>query len=186
MARYVCLLRGVNVSGQRKIKMTELRELCESLGYTDVETYVQSGNVVLGSRKARSELGRTLEKAIGERFGHEGVDVLVWTGEELAKLIEDNPFLARGCDASKLHVTFLAEDFKPAALKAIPAEDFLPDEFAPGSKAIYVHCPNGYGRTKLNNAFFERKLKLPATTRNWRTVTQLCELAGKRRGSMSS
>lgn len=179
MTRYACMLRAVNVSGARRVKMAELRDLCLSLGCTDVETYLQSGNVILGSKKAQSKLGPSIKEAIGRRFGHDDVDVLVWTADELGALIEANPFLGRGCDPAKLHVTFLDADPKPAAVQAIAEDGYLPDEYAIGQRAVYVHCPDGYGRTKLNNAFFEKKLGVRGTTRNWQTVNNLRELAGK-------
>lgn len=179
MGRYACLLRAVNVSGQRKLTMSKLREVCSSLGCTEVATYLQSGNVVLTSKLAQAKLGDRVKQAIAAEFGFEDVDVLVWTAEELSALVRGNPFVARGCDLSKLHVTFLGKEVKPAELKGIDAKAFLPDEFALGKKAVYVHCPDGYGRSKLNNALFERKLGLRATTRNWRTVNSLLELASK-------
>jgi uncharacterized protein (DUF1697 family) len=176
MTRYASMLRAVNVSGQRKLKMTELRELCESLGHSDVETYLQSGNILLTTRMAQTKLGPSLSDAIAREFGYSDVDVLVWTAGELASLIQTNPFLARGCDPAKLHVTFLARDPGAVAIESIGTDRYIPDEFAAGKKAVYVYCPNGYGRTKLNNAFFERKLDVPATTRNWQTVSNLYAL----------
>jgi uncharacterized protein (DUF1697 family) len=156
--------------------MTELRDLCVSLGCTEVETYLQSGNVIVNSRKAAAKLGPSLSEAIGKQFGHTDVDVLVRTGDELAALIQANPFLAKGCDPAKLHVTFLDADPAAAAMGAIGKDKYLPDEFAAGLEAVYVHCPDGYGNTKLNNAFFEKKLGVRGTTRNWQTVNNLLRL----------
>lgn len=150
--------------------MTKLRELCVSLGHADVETYLQSGNILLSTRTAQSKLGPSLSGAICKEFGYTDVDVLVWTAAELEEIVKGNPYLARGCDPSHLHVTFLARDVKPAAVEAIGMDRYLADEFAPGTRAVYVYCPNGYGRTKLNNGFFERKLGVHATTRNWQTL----------------
>jgi uncharacterized protein (DUF1697 family) len=177
MTRYACLLRGVNVSGARKVKMNELRDLCVALGHGDVETYLQSGNIVLTTGVAQSKLGRTLSDAIRKKFGYADVDVMVWNAAELKAIIKRNPFVARGCEPSHLHVTFFAEDVKPAAVRALGMDKFLPDEFAPGTKAVYVYCPNGYGRTKLNTGFFERKLASHATTRNWQSVNNLWQMA---------
>jgi len=177
MTRYVCLLRAINVGGQRKMKMAELRDLCESLGFADVTTYLQSGNVVLSTVAARSTLASKLAKAIGDKCGYAQITVLVRTAAELAGILAANPFLRVGSDPAKLHVTFLERDPEKVAIRALGTNDWLPDELAPGKCAVYVHCPNGYGRTKLNNGFFERKLGLMATTRNWKTVTQLHALA---------
>jgi uncharacterized protein (DUF1697 family) len=177
MIRYACMLRAVNVSGARKLKMTELRDLCVALGFSDVTTYLQSGNVVLATNEPQARIGPTLSAAIGREFGYGDVTVLAWTAAELRALIAANPFVARGCAPAKLHVTFLAAGPAPAALSRLDAARYLPDELAAGKRAVYVHCPNGYGRTKLNNSFFERTLGFPATTRNWNTTTRLFELA---------
>ena len=179
MSRYACMLRAVNVSGARKMNMGKLRDLCVSLGCTEVETYLQSGNVVLRTKKAAAKLGPALSAAVRNDFGYDDVDVLVWTADELAALIAANPLIARGCDPSKLHVTFLAADPSPSTVASIGQVSYPPDEFAMGVRAVYVHCPNGYGRTKLNNSFFERKLGVHATTRNWQTVNNLHALAAR-------
>ncbi|MDB4987471.1 MAG: hypothetical protein JWN04_2649 [Myxococcaceae bacterium] len=173
VTRCAYLLRAVNVSGKRQISMPALREIFGSLGCTDVETYLQSGNVVAGSKIAPSKIAQKSVAAIAEKFGYEDVTVLAWSSEQLHALIEANPFVQRGCDPAKLHATFLGRDTSPADLTALATDAFLPDEFAVGKRAVYVHCPGGYGRTKLNNAFFERKLGIPATTRNWNTVSNL-------------
>jgi len=173
-------LRGVNVSGARKVKMSQLQDLCVSLGHVDVETYLQSGNILLSTRTAQSKLGPSLSEAISKEFGYTDVDVVVRTATELEDIIKSNPFVARGCDPSQLYVTFLAKDIKPAAVETIGLDRFLPDEFAPGAKVVYVYCPTGYGRTKLNTGFFERKLGLHATARNWQTVNNLWEMASEK------
>jgi uncharacterized protein (DUF1697 family) len=180
VTRYACLLRGVNVSGARKVKMIQLRDLCVSIGYSDVETYLQSGNILLSTRTAQSKIGPSLSEAISKEFGYTDVDVVVRTSAELESIIKGNPFLARGCDPSQLYVTFFAKDVKPAAVEAIGLDRFLPDEFAPGTKAVYVYCPTGYGRTKLNTGFFERKLGMHATARNWQSVNKLWEMASEK------
>lgn len=176
MGRWACLLRAVNVGGQRKLKMTELQDLCTSLGCTEVVTYMQSGNVVLSSKQSQSRIGPALSAAISQEMGYSDVDVLVWSAAELAVLIRDNPFLATPGDASGMHVTFLSKNAKASQINALGPESYLPDRFAAGRNAVYVHCPNGYGRTKLNNSFFERKLNVAATTRNWQTVKNLHSL----------
>jgi len=179
MTRFACMLRAVNVGGQRKLKMTELQKMCVSLGCTDVETYLQSGNVVVSSKLSPGKLGASLSERIGMEFGYRDVEVMVWTAAELSALIRANPFMARGCEPAKLHVTFLGKDVPVSAVQPIGSGGYLPDEFAPGTKAVYVHCPAGYGRTKLNNGFFERKLGVSATTRNWQTVNNLYELTNR-------
>jgi uncharacterized protein (DUF1697 family) len=172
---FVALLRGINVSGQSKVSMADLRTLFLNLGAEDVRTYVQSGNVVFTSGAASSaELTRAIEMRIRRDLGL-SVTVLLRTKAQLAKIVAGNPFVKSGKEPTKLHVTFLAE--APDRLRELEAKHFEPDEFHVVRREIYLHCPNGYGRTKLNNAFFEKQLGVAATTRNWKTVTKLAELA---------
>lgn len=155
--------------------MTDLQALLIELGGQDVRTYLQSGNAVFGhSMTSQAELAQALEKGLAEL----GVSsrVLLRTGKELAAVLASNPFLADESDPTKLHVTFLAEE--PAADRArqlqIPAGETASLGIA--GKEIYLHCPDGYGRTKLTNSLLESRLATVATTRNWRTVTALTEL----------
>ena len=178
MPAYVSLLRAVNVGG-RKLAMTDLRALYEQHGHADVVTYVQSGNVV-SRTSARSAAGveRTISAAIADEFGLD-VEVLVRTPKELRSVLDRTPFLQRGrADPKTLHVTFLASRPDAPLVDALDERAFSPDEFRVDQREVYVSCPNGYGRTKINNMWFERKLKVPATTRNWTTVTKLVDLAG--------
>ena len=175
MTRYVALLRGINVGGHRPVPMDALRDVVTSLGHADVATYIQSGNVVFGSRgrEART-LADELELAILGAFGF-GVDVVVRSGDELAAIVAGNPFLDEVADTKALHVAFGRE----------PIEDgrpidrtFEPDAVSVGSGVIYLHAPGGFGRTKLTDAFLRRLAGSSVTTRNWNTVTKLAELAG--------
>jgi uncharacterized protein (DUF1697 family) len=174
-SRFVAMLRAVNVGG-KQIKMPALAALFRDLGYADVVTYIQSGNVVFtAAAKTPAALEHTIEQAIARELGLD-VRTLVRTKSELARVLRANPFLATRADPSKLHVTFLAA--KPAAALARAAGEFDAgaDEFRVVGREVYVHCPNGYGRTKINNTFFEKRLQAVATTRNWNTVNQLAEL----------
>jgi uncharacterized protein (DUF1697 family) len=172
---YISMLRGINVGGQKKIKMNELALLYESRGFEKVQTYIQSGNVVFVSPERDSEkLSAKIEKEIKRRFGFD-VAVLIRTAGEIQKIIKNNPF--KGKDENYLHVTFL--NGKP---QEIPIEEIIKvksgsEEFHIEGREIYLFCPNGYGNTKLSNNFFERKLKVAATTRNWRTVNTLFKIA---------
>jgi uncharacterized protein (DUF1697 family) len=173
---YITLLRGINVSGQKKIKMDELRALYEAIGHQDVQTYIQSGNVLFRSELSSPEkLARGIEQAIENNFGYP-VTVLVRTTDDLSKIIRRNPFLKnRSVDPSKLHVTFLAAPAETSRIKAVTGIDNDDDQFRVEGKEVFVHCPNGYGRTRLSNTFFESKLERTATTRNWKTVNTLYE-----------
>jgi uncharacterized protein (DUF1697 family) len=178
---YASVLRAVNVGGARSVKMAELRRVYESLGLRNVESYVQSGNVVFSSDSDdRARVAQEIASAVADTFGLEDVDILIRTRTDLEQLVRDNPFLDQGVDPSTLHVTFLAATPSPARLADVDASAYAPDAFAPGPEAVYLHCPNGYGRTKLNNAFFERALGVRATTRNWRTVNKLLDLVTRR------
>lgn len=158
--------------------MADLRTLFAGLGAKDVATYLQSGNVVFKSSVASShKLVEAIEKQIAADLKLD-VRVLLRTRPQLAKTLAANPFAKRRAETSKLHVTFLADKPTRARLRDLDAKDGGADEFHIVGREIYLHCPGGYGRTKLNNAFFEKRLGVAATTRNWKTVTKLAELAG--------
>jgi uncharacterized protein (DUF1697 family) len=169
VTRYAAMLRGINLGSRNRVAMPALRELFESLGFSDVVTYVQSGNVVFSSssKPDGSVLARRIETDLGATS-----PVLIRSAAQLKKLVAGNPFK----DVANTHVTLLDGTAKPADVKAIDAEKFAPDEFAVVGSDVYLRCPNGYGRSKLNNAFWEKKLGRVATTRNWKTVTALADL----------
>jgi uncharacterized protein (DUF1697 family) len=178
MGTYVAMLRGVNVGAKNRIKMPALAKLFEELGHADVVTYIQSGNVVFKSRSTSANtLARNIEKGIAADLGCE-VAVLLRSKAELARLVKANPFLRTKADPKYLHVTFLAEEPDAASLRAVKAYDAGSDEFVVRGRDVCLHCPNGYGTTKINNGFFEKRLQAIATTRNWNSVTKLLELAG--------
>ena len=171
MPTYIALLRGVNVGTGRKVPMNELRALFDSLGHTDVRTYIQSGNVVFTAKGAAPARVRSaIEQGITRDFGLD-VTVILRKRDDLAKVLERNPF---GTEAYITFLTDLPDRKRVAALDPAP---YSPDEFVVHGREVFVRCPNGYGRTKINNTFFERKLATRATTRNWKTVTTLHDWA---------
>jgi uncharacterized protein (DUF1697 family) len=175
---FITLLRGINVGGQKKIQMTDLKILYESLGFTNVQAYIQSGNVIFKTTNgiSSSEISRKIQEKIIEKFGFE-VPVIIRTAEEIGNLLNQNPFLNDDyVDQEKLHVTFLKRIPEKADISKILETNWLPDKLVFVNKEIYLFCPIGYGTTKLSNTFFEKKLKLAATTRNWKTVLKLSEL----------
>jgi uncharacterized protein (DUF1697 family) len=172
---YVALLRGINLGSRNKVSMTELRALFDALGGEDVVTYVQSGNVVFKSPGSADELTDAIEARIRRELGLQ-VRVLLRTKAQLGKLVAANPFAKKLREAAMLHVTFLAEAPNRARVRELEAKDFAPDEFRVVGRDVYLHCPHGYGRSKLSNAYFEKQLGVAGTTRNWRTVTKLAEL----------
>jgi uncharacterized protein (DUF1697 family) len=174
---YVALLRAINLGAKNKIPMAALRTLFEALGAKDVRTYVQSGNVVFESNASARDLRETIEKAIEHELGLD-VTVLLRSARQLARIVRSNPFSAR--DQASLHVTFLEKRPKQSRVRALDPNRSPPGEFRVAGTEVYLHCPNGYGRSKLSNAFFETGLDVAGTTRNWRTVTALAELAATR------
>lgn len=176
---YIAMLRGINVSGQNKLKMDDLRILVASLGHSDVRTYIQSGNVIFANPvDESSDLARSIEQRIADDFGLT-VIVLLRTRDELANIIENNPFPVNGPDPARLHVTFLNDVPGQDILDNLTVPNASPDEYRVRGREVYLYCPYGYGQTKLNNAFWERRLRVAATTRNWNTVNKLLTLAGK-------
>jgi uncharacterized protein (DUF1697 family) len=156
--------------------MADLRALFTTLGYGDVRTYLQSGNVVFAAAEPAAAIVRRVENALAHELGVPA-SVVVRTRTELRRVVDANPFADRERDPKKLLVTFLAETPSRAAVRGLDPTEHAPDEFAVVRREVYLHCPNGYGRTKLSNAYFERKLGVVGTNRNWRTVIALAELA---------
>lgn len=174
MITYVSFLRGINVSGQNKIKMDDLKNLFESLNFKNVRTYIQSGNVVFEDESIDCDiLARLIEEKIQKDLGLV-VSVIMRNQQQLKIILQNNPFLKNeNKEVSALYVTFLAALPNDRIIEKISEKDTVPDEFRLMGQEIYLFCPDGYGRTKLNNSFFERKLKLKTTTRNWRTLNEL-------------
>jgi uncharacterized protein (DUF1697 family) len=172
---YAALLRGINLGSHKRVGMAELRELVEDLGCADVRTYVQSGNVVFRSDRGAPMLAQAIEKAIEKRLGHD-VTVVIRTERQLKGLVAANPFVRQKLRPKTLYATFLAEKPDPERVRSLGERDFAPERWELVGDDVCLFFPNGYGRVKLNNAMIERQLGVPATTRNWRTVTALAEL----------
>lgn len=177
MAAYISLLRGINVSGRKKIKMEYLKMLYKSLKFKDVTTYIQSGNVVFQCQDSPPLLlAKKIENKIKERLGFD-VPVFILTKNELQKIIENSPFEKE--DASKLYITFLSDSVYKEYLDKINTVKDKSETFFVSKKVVYLFLPNGYGRTKLSNNFFEKIFNMPGTTRNWKTVNTLLDMAKK-------
>jgi uncharacterized protein (DUF1697 family) len=176
--RTAALLRAINVGGNNRIKMADLRALLEGLGHTDVETYLQSGNVAFtpADPKAKESAVRAqLEQAVTDEFGLT-IDVMVRTHRELAAVLALHPFGDRTDDPKQLHVSFLHEVPEPERAKSLepPAGEDI--ELAVHGRELYLYTPQGLGRTKLSSAVIDRKLGVRGTARNWRTVAELTKL----------
>ena len=181
MTPFVALLRGINVAGQKQIRMADLQKSCEASGLKDVRTYLQSGNVAFRAGRADPRrLAEALRARIAKDFEHD-VEVLVLPAKELNLIAGSNPLRPRSGDEQRLfHGTFLfqrvaGKRFRQLKLPALPGEKAVMV-----GQAVFLYCPHGYGRTKLNNSFFEKALGVPATTRNWRTVLALKDLCMER------
>jgi len=171
--RYVAFIRGINVGGNKKLSMADLRDLMTGLGYTDVATYIQSGNVVFSSDHDNPEvLEGEIEQEIAQEIGLD-VSILVRSQAELAAVIEGNPFQEAAARPTTLHVFFLSASPDRERLEKVDPRQFEPDEFLVGDRVMYIHCPNGLGRSKLAAYPWERRLGLRITSRNWNTVTKL-------------
>lgn len=178
MPTYISILRGINVSGKKKILMADLKALYEALGFTNVKTYIQSGNVLFETKKKDSDhtIAQSIATAIIEKYNFE-VPVMVRTAAYFSETIATNPFLKQeDINTKKLYVTFLAELPSAEHLEKLKGFNDLPNQFEVIGKNVFLCCEK-YGKTKLSNNFFERKLKVTATTRNWRTVNKLYEMA---------
>jgi uncharacterized protein (DUF1697 family) len=170
--RVAALLRGINIGPNKRISMADLRSIVESLGHSDVETYLQSGNVVFTPR-GKGDHALRLSKAIEQETGHE-VAVLVRTGGELARVVEANPYTVS--DPTKVVVAFLGEELELGQLGLGDLGPYLPDELTVHGRELYVSVPNGQGPSKLMEALVRKRLPTTVTVRNWRTVEALAKL----------
>jgi uncharacterized protein (DUF1697 family) len=179
MQTFISILRGINVSGQKKILMTDLKTLYENLKFKEIKTYIQSGNVIFKSNEKLSDisLAKKIEDEIFKKYAFR-VPVIIRSIDEMQNILSKNPFLKeKNTDVKKLHVTFLSESPDKKNVESIENIDFSPDQFFIRGKEIFLSVPNSYGETKISNNFFEKKLKVKATTRNWNTVNKLVEMA---------
>lgn len=177
MAVYVAMLRGINVGGHRPVKMDQLRQSFAGLGFEQIKTYIQSGNLVFkAGRSSPSGLSRRIEKKILADFGFP-VSVVVRTREEVDEAVGRNPFLQQhGIDTEKLHVTFLSEVPSLAALKKLGTLTVAPDQACCLARELYLYLPNGVAESSLMKTPLDRTLSVVATTRNWKTVNRLHQL----------
>lgn len=179
MNKKIAILRGINVGGRRKILMADLRSLFEKLGFQEVQTYIQSGNALFHTDSPLTdiELATKIEQAISKQYEFE-VPVIVIATDQIGKIAKKNPFLKnKETDITHLHLTFLKE--KPSKENQSKTEEYNyePDQFVIKDQAVFVYCEGKYHKSKLTNNFFEKKLKVAATTRNWKTVLKLVELS---------
>ena len=176
MKTYIVFLRGINVGGQKKIRMADLRACLLKAGFQTVRTYIQSGNLIVVSPKTKCEVSRQIKQLIQDNFGFD-VPVLSLEFKELQSIINANPYPATDEDNKGIYFVLLFEEPDSSLTKNLQEEKFEQEEFTITPSCIYLNCQLGYGKTKFNNNFFERRLKIGATARNWKTMKMMEHLA---------
>ncbi|MCB9360500.1 MAG: DUF1697 domain-containing protein [Flavobacteriales bacterium] len=174
----IALLRGINVSGHKLIKMTELKEMFEKAGFSNVSTYIQSGNIVFSAKeKDTVSIQEIIQTNILKTFGFD-VNVQVLTAEKLNRIMENHSFLDEHKDQLKaIYYTLLAEKPNGELVNELEKLEQIDEFFNITDEVIYCFYPNGYGKAKWHNVFFEKKLKVNCTTRNYNTMNKLTELS---------
>ncbi|MGB0806951.1 MAG: DUF1697 domain-containing protein [Salibacteraceae bacterium] len=174
---YIALLRGINVSGQKKILMAEFRELLSKNGFENVRTYIQSGNVVFESDSSNpNKLGTKIESVIAEHYGFE-VPTLILMPDEIEKAVLENPFIKNNAiNEEETYFTFLKEEPQPENITQFNEVSYPGETFELIGKVVYYHCSIGYGKAKFTNKMMEKKLGTRATTRNYKTTLKLINM----------
>lgn len=178
MTTYISILRGINVGGHKMIKMEALKKMCLGLGFSNIKTYIQSGNIIFQTKITEvNKINKNLKSAIENEFGFD-VPVITLTETELENILNLNPFLNnKSKKESFFYITFLSENPTKQNIENLKLIDFKNDKYKLIDKAIYLYCPDSFSNTKLTNNFLENKLKVIATTRNWKTTIELLTLA---------
>lgn len=174
--KQVALLRGINVGGKNKLPMKDLIAMFVEAGCSDVQNFIQSGNIIFRApTRLSGKLPGLITEAISKRFGFRA-PVLLRTFGELQEVIASNPFFNSEADEDLLYVMFLADAPTSPSIASLDPNRSPPDVYKVCGRAIYLQLPNGAAKTKLTNDYFDRKLATTSTARNWRTVNKLLEL----------
>ena len=175
--QYAAILRGINVGGKRKILMADLKQLLQKYGFQNIQTYIQSGNVIFDwkGNESNEQLAAKIKERLQEKYDFE-VPVLVRSANQIKEAIATNPYVKSKKPIENLHLTFLQSLPEEDKLTEISIYDYPPDTYQIIDLNVFVCCANGYSASKYTNQFFEKKLKVAATTRNWKTVLKLAEL----------
>ena len=175
--KHLALLRGINVSGHNIIKMEALKTMLENIGFQNIETYVQSGNVIVESEDENPQsVGFTIKQEIVKQLGFD-VPVIVISKADLEKCLTNNPFFKeKEVDTKKLYVAFISKELSNSSINELKISQFKPDEAFIDGNRIYMKLETGVGNTKLTQKYIEKKLNVIASTRNWNTVNKLIEM----------
>jgi uncharacterized protein (DUF1697 family) len=177
VAKFVALLRGVNLGPNRRVSMQDLRALLAGLGYQDVRTLLQSGNAVFAApRRKPDALCAEITERMAAEFGM-SIGCVIRTADELAAVVDANPFPDKASQGSKLAVAFLGGPVDPARFADTDPADFAPDEYRLGDREIYIWLPNGFSASKIPVNFWDKRVAHLVTVRNWNTVTKLLAMA---------
>lgn len=177
MTTHLALLRGINVSGHNMIKMDALQKMLENMGFTNVATYIQSGNVFVTSEEPdAATVGFKIKQEIFKEFGFD-VTAIVLKIEDLQNCFSNNPFLKeKEADLKKLYVAFVSKELRNDNINDLKISQFKPDEAQIDKNKIFIKYAVGAGKTRLDQKYIEKKLNLTATIRNWNTVTNLLKM----------
>lgn len=177
MTTHLALLRGINVSGHSMIKMDALKTTLEAIGFQNVLTYIQSGNVFVDTEEENAAaVGFKIKQQIFKVFGHE-VPVVVIAKEDLEACFKNNPFLKeKNLDSKKLYVAFISTTLSNTSMNDLRISQFKPDEASIDGNKIFIKYAIGAGKTRFDQKYIEKKLNVIATIRNWNTVTQLLKM----------
>jgi uncharacterized protein (DUF1697 family) len=174
--RYIALLRGINVGGNTMIKMPELRSMFESLGFENVVTYINSGNLAFDAKKtSEDKLASKIEKAIETQLGKD-IPVMIREQSAIGDVLDNNPFDGKFESHKEMHVLFMRGDMPPEKRKQLLEQSTDSEQFEIRGREIYCHLKLGVADSILGKGYIEKKLKVPVTARNWRTVQKLAEL----------
>lgn len=179
MPTHLALLRGINVSGHKMINMLALKKALEGIGFTNVVTYIQSGNVFVDTEEeSSSKVGFLIKQEIFKEFGHD-VPVIVIGREDLQACLERNEFLNdEGVDLKKLYVSFISSELPENMITQLNLNFIKPDEIQLDGKRIYLKYDTSPAKTRLDNKWIEKSMNVISTTRNWNTVNKLLEMFG--------
>lgn len=179
MQTVIALLRAINMAGHNSVKTKDLSDMFSESGYPEAKIFIQSGNVIFRSNENKKKLNLKIEEAIKEKFSF-NVDVILRSIPEIKDLILRNPYLEEEkFNPSRMGVVFLKEMPSKESLSKLDDINFPPDKFSIDGQEIFLFCPDGFGRSKLSTNFFERKLGIPGTARNWKTINSILDLAEK-------